>query len=220
MACALGPIHHWIFGQVRLAEARGRRLAAALAAAGCEEAPARWQAASGGHPEGWRAQPLEALINARGGAVHEGLEAFVAEVAAGEAALFALACERGETARAAFAAALRADGAAAGAALRDALPAQDARVIHASLREQWLEGMPCHVEIELDADSPLAVAWRRQGQPLAKYWGLAPAAALELGTLHAEWQAAFVAGCGGRFEWAAWPAGGEGALAFRILAEI
>jgi len=55
MACALGPIHHWIFGQVRLAEARGRRLAAALAASGCEEAPARWQAASGGHPEGWRA---------------------------------------------------------------------------------------------------------------------------------------------------------------------
>lgn len=215
MACALGPIHHWIFGQVRLAEARGRRLAAALEASGCAGALAAWRAASGEHPDGWRAQPLEMLIT---GAVHEGLEALVAEVAAGEAALFALASEHGAPALAAFAAALRADGEAAGAALRPTLPPRDARVIHASLHEQWLEGMPCHVEIEVDADSPLAVAWRRRGQPLAKYWQLAPAAVAALGALHAEWLAAFVTGCGGRFEWAAWPAGGEGAQAYRILA--
>lgn len=215
MACSLGPVHYWIFSQVRLAEARGQRVAAALEAAGCAGALAVWQAASGERPEGWRAQPLEVLLS---GAVHEGLEALVAEVAAGEAALFALASERGEAALAAFAAALRADGEAAGVPLRAAQSAQDARVIHASLREQWLEGMPCHVEIEVDADSPLAVAWRRRGQPLAKYWQLTPAAAAALTALHAEWLAAFVAGCGGRFEWAAWPAGGEGAQAFRILA--
>ncbi|MBM4118649.1 hypothetical protein FJ251_13120 [bacterium] len=215
MACALGPIHYWLFGQVRLAEARGRRLAAALAAAGCEDALAVWAAASGGRPAGWSEQPLDALIT---GTVHEGLEAMVAGIAAGEAALYALARERGQAAQAAFAEALRADGREAGAALRAGFPVGDARAIHASLREHWLEGMPCHVEIEVAEDAPAAVAWQRRGRPLAKYWTLSPVAASALAALHVEWMAAFVAGCGGQLESAPWPAGGEGAQAFRIVA--
>jgi hypothetical protein len=143
----------------------------------------------------------------------------VRAVSAREAALYRFAAAA-PAALAAFAAALRADGAALGAAAAADAGAGDARTRFASLREHWLEGMPCHVKIELERDDPEEVAWRRQGQPLATYWQLTPAETAGLAALHVAWMAAFVAAGHAQWELEArpWPAGGEGALALRILA--
>ena len=216
MACSIGPIHQWIFEQARRAEARGERLAAALTAAGQPGAAAAWAEAWAQHPEALGSQSLERFIGE--GAVHTGLEGLVAAVCAREAALYRFAAAAGPEAMDLLAAALRADGRELGAAARRSGAAQDARSVFASLREHWLEGMPCHVEIELDVDEPGEVAWRRQGQPLAAYWGLPAEAAAGLAALHVEWMAAFVAAAGDRrLEARPWPAGGEGGLALHIL---
>jgi hypothetical protein len=216
MACELGPIHHWIFEQARRAEARGERLAAALILGGHPGAAAAWAAAWAQHPLELRRRPLAAFIGE--GAVHEGLEGLVAQVCAREGALYRLALSAGPDALAALAGALRADGRAIGEAARVGGESCDARIRFASLREHWLEGMPCHVAIEVDVDLPYEVAWRRHGQPLAAYWGLPAEAAAGLAALHVEWMAAFVAAGGGhRLEARPWSGGGEGSLALRIL---
>jgi hypothetical protein len=217
MACKLSPIHYWVFEQARLADARGRRLAAALSAGGHAGVEAAWRAALNRHPADLDGRPLESFIT---GSVHEGMEALVATVCAREAALFAFARAAGGPARRCFAEAFIADGRQRGTAARAGLAAGDARAVFASLKEAWLEGMPCHVEIEVDRDEPGHVAWRRRGLPLAKYWELPADAALELADLHVAWMAAFVEGCSAqRLEGAAWPEGGEGAQSFRILAQ-
>jgi hypothetical protein len=216
MACSIGPIHQWIFAQARQAEARGARVAAALIAGGHPGAAAAWAAVWAQHPRELASRPLAHHLGES--AVHEGLEGLVASVCAREAALYAFARGAGPAVLAAFATALRSDGQALGEAAHRRGEAGDARALFASLREHWLEGMPCHVEIELDVDTPGEVAWRRRGQPLAAYWGLAPDVASGLATLHVEWMAAFVAAGGGhRLEAKPWPAGGEGGLALRIL---
>ena len=216
MACSIGPLHEWIFEQARRAEARGERLAAALIVGGHAGAGAAWAAAWARHPTELKGRTLAQCIGED--AVHEGLERLVAGVCAREAALYRCALAAGDAALTTFAGVLRADARALGEAERVQLAAGDARTLFASLREHWLEGMPCRVVIELDVDEPGEVAWRRQGQPLAAYWDLAPEAAAGLGALHVEWMAAFVAAGGAyRLESRPWPAGGEGSLALRIL---
>ena len=217
MSCNLGPIHHWIYEQVRRTEARSKHLVEILADAAVAGVESAWDEIVERHPGEYEGTELESLI---GETVHESVEAFVSTVEAREAALWSFAHERGDEARNRFAEAYVSDGRRCGERTREATPEQDARAIFASLRELWLEGMPCNVEIDLPADTGERVEWTRQGLPLARYWSLSPALTAELAALHCGWIRAFVEGCGDgyRLECVESPADPEAENRFRIVA--
>ncbi len=218
MSCNLGPIHFWIFEQVRRTEARARVLLEVLADAGVEGVEDAWRQIMERHPGEFETVELETLI---GEVVHESVEHLVSTVQAREAALWAFVTERGGEAQNLFVEAYLADGRQWGERTRDAHAEMDARSIFASFRELWLEGMPCYVEIDLPADTAERVEWTRQGLPLARYWDLPANEAAGLASLHCRWLKAFVEGCtdGYRFECVECPTDTGQEYHFRILPE-
>ncbi len=198
-SCEFGPIHRWIYDQVRHVESRGDLLIAALDSAGVPDLETSWADIMSRHPGRFVDSELESHFGKR---VDESMETIVATVCARESQLFLLARKAGEKATLAFAEAFMEDARVWGERTCRKLPRKDARTLFASLRELWLEGMPCFVEMDLPRDSHDRVEWTRKGLPLARYWSLAEDDLQGLLDLHCRWMATFVGSCGGdyRFE--------------------
>jgi hypothetical protein len=193
-SCEFGPIHRWIYDQVRRVETRGDALVAALETVGVSGLREAWADILSRHPGSFAETELESLI---GDKVDESMEAIVATVCAREAQLYLLAREAGEKAMLAFSEAFIEDARKWGVRTCQNLPRKDARTLFASLRELWLEGMPCFVEMDLPQDHLDRVEWTRQGLPLARYWSLTGSDLQGLLDLHCRWMATFVSSCGG-----------------------
>ncbi len=218
MSHVLGPIHHWIFEQICLAEARGHELARGLAELdpGAEQ---RWDEICAQHPGQFSGRPLEELVD---GNIHGSLDGMIATVQAREAALAAWALREGGEKGGELLGRLYADdGRRWGAKSRKLLESVDARSVFGALREFWLEGMPCDVREQLVSESPRCVEWSRFGLPLSRYWRESGVDGETLFALHRQWLEAFVTACGDglRLEVPAQSFEPDGEFRFRIVAE-
>ncbi len=193
-SCEFGPIHRWIYDQVRRVESRGETLMAALESARVPGLSESWADILSRHPGSYSEVELESQIS---GSIEESMEALVATVCAREAQLYLLAREAGKGATDAFREAFIKDARSWGERTCVKLPRKNARTLLASLRELWLEGMPCYVEMDLPHDKLDRVEWTRQGLPLARYWSLTGPALQGLKDLHCLWMSTFVASCSG-----------------------
>ena len=213
MSLSLGPIHHWIFAQIGLCEERSEGVTRALASAQGDSAASAWQAICRRHPGRFRGRAIEGLVDNN---IHGSLDGMIATVQAREAALVAwVLAQEDAGARALLDEAYAADGRRWGEQARELLSASDAPGIYDALRELWLEGMPCDVRIESSAESPAQLAWRRLGQPLARYWEGSGVDPRVMAALEESWLAAFVAACDPRYDFERQPSP-EGEFRFAI----
>ncbi len=217
MSLTLGPIHHWIFEQILLVEARGETLAAGLADALGEKANERWRAILAEHPGRYTGNDLAELASEN---IHGSLDGMIRVVQAREAKLVAWAlAEKLDGGMALLEKLFTVDGRRIGESIREHIERPSAPDIFAALRELWLEGMPCDVRVGLLSQNERSVAWAREGFPLAQYWEGTGAAADTMLALHCAWQTGFVAAIDERFAVSATnvPESGAGRFEFKLM---
>jgi len=188
MSQNLGPIHYWIYDQVKLAEGRGDMLVESLEVALGESAREAWREIARRHPGRFLEKTLEESLD--GAAIHQGLEGMIATVQIREAELAAWA--RGQSAawdplRDAYSA----HAAGWGLSVKAAAEPKDAPTIFAGFRELWLEGMPCDIRFEIREEEADRVRWAVPELVLPRYWRGSGCRDEDMLDLHAAWIAAF-----------------------------
>lgn len=189
MSLMLGPIHHWIFAQIRLADERGDFLAQRLPALAGE-----WQAACDRYPRRFADGELEDLVDDN---IHQSLENMIIEVLGREARLSIALRDSGEE-LGALARAYGSHGRHWASRVASALGEEpDAAGLHAVLRDLWLEGMPCDIRLELVESGAERVRWLSPEPVLGRYWTASGGNLADLLALQAAWLHGFVGGFDG-----------------------
>jgi hypothetical protein len=217
MSLILGPIHHWIFEQILLVEARCDAVAASLAKAVGNDAAEQWRAIQLELPGNYAGRPLEELASEN---IHGSLDAMIATVQGRESALVAWTLAREpERGMSLLEELYRDQGHGIGDRIQAHVEDRSAPGVFAALRELWLEGMPCDVRIGVTSQEADRVDWVREGFPLAGYWREAAVAPEAMLALHEAWQNGFVSafGPGFRIEMAEASAGPDRRFEFSLL---